>query len=72
MIFIWNVDNLNAVNKPKVQSATGSYGTQGKQLTLNCSVEIRKDILFEMNWKLPNDNISVVVRRLCILAQETS
>lgn len=58
------VANNDHVNKPKVQSATGSYGTQGEQLTLNCSVDIRKGVLFTMNWKLPNDNISMQVRKL--------
>lgn len=53
------------VNKPKVQSATGWYGTQGEQLTLNCSVEIRKGVLFMMDWKLPHDNISLHVREHC-------
>ncbi len=59
-----NLASNDHVNKPKVQSVTGSFGTEGEQLTLNCTVDIRKGVLFTMNWKLPNDNISLSVCRL--------
>ncbi|XP_037051566.1 vascular endothelial growth factor receptor 1 isoform X6 [Bradysia coprophila] len=61
---VYVTSNNDHVNKPKVQSATGSYGTQGEQLTLNCSVDIRKGVLFTMNWKLPNDNVSLNENRV--------
>ncbi|KAG4073862.1 hypothetical protein HA402_014067 [Bradysia odoriphaga] len=61
---VYVTSNNDHVNKPKVQSATGSYGTQGEQLNLNCSVDIRKGVLFTMNWKLPNDNVSLNENRV--------
>ncbi|KAJ6649116.1 Vascular endothelial growth factor receptor 3, partial [Pseudolycoriella hygida] len=54
----------NHVSKPKIQSATGAYGTQGEELNLNCSVEIRKGILFTLTWSLPNGNISLKENRV--------
>lgn len=61
-IYIFNVAKNDHVTKPKVQSATGSFGTQGEHLTLNCTVDIRHDVLFKMNWRLPNNNISLEVK----------
>ncbi|XP_037049515.1 vascular endothelial growth factor receptor 1-like isoform X2 [Bradysia coprophila] len=42
---------------PKIESATGLFGTRGEQLKLNCSIVVRTGEKVVIEWKLPNASL---------------
>lgn len=49
------------IQKPTIVSKTESYGNEGGQLELTCTVEAELGVQLIMDWVTPNDNIAKTV-----------
>lgn len=60
LIFHIIIARTTYLQRPEIHSRFGKYGIAGKNLTLDCKIEVVAGIRFLMTWSLPN-NLSTMV-----------